>query len=117
MTDYLTPAQVAETLQVSPRTVQRLAARGDLPALRVGKLVRIGRQALTAWQRRHEINVPEGERATDGASAPAAAHRAPLTLGALPAGYQPVYGVNGDKLAAPPAARRSGSAKGKKKAV
>lgn len=36
MTTLLTPDQVAERLAVSARTVRRLAAAGELPAVRIG---------------------------------------------------------------------------------
>lgn len=108
---------MAAELQVHRRTVGRWIDSGDLPALRVGSVVRVGRQALAAWQRRHEINRPDGEQETGprGANAPAATDRAPLPLGALPADYRPLYGENGELLAAPPAAGRTRSARTRKR--
>ena len=117
---YLTPKEVADELKVSDDSVRRLVKRGELPANRVGKLIRISSQSLHEWLRRHEINRPEGEQPQRhaGANAPAAAHRAPLTFVRRPAadgGYQPVYGDDGAPVAASPAARRSGSARQKRR--
>lgn len=51
MSRYLTPADVAAELQCSPRYVSMLVARGELPALRVGRLSRIRREDLDEWLR------------------------------------------------------------------
>lgn len=50
MTQYqfLTTAEAAEELQLSARTINRLIASGKLPAVRIGRTVRIERTALTA---------------------------------------------------------------------
>lgn len=42
----LTVAQVAELLQVSPRTIRRLVAAGQLAVIRVGRAVRVHPSAL-----------------------------------------------------------------------
>ena len=44
-----TAAQVATILQVSPRTVERLVAQGRLPAVRVGRRLRITQQQLRTY--------------------------------------------------------------------
>lgn len=44
----LTAAETAETLSVSLRTVRRLIANNKLPIIRVGRAVRIRREALAA---------------------------------------------------------------------
>lgn len=46
MPDLLTVAEVASLLRVSTRTVQRLCAAGDLPAIRVRRSWRIRRADL-----------------------------------------------------------------------
>ncbi len=46
---YLTPADVATLLATTPSTVHRAIARGDLPAVRYGRLVRIRRDDLDAF--------------------------------------------------------------------
>ena len=43
--------QVAEILQVNPRTVNRLLERGELKGRRVGRLWRIPQEALDAYLR------------------------------------------------------------------
>lgn len=43
----------AEQLAVSERTVRRLIARGDLPAVRVGRTVRVSQDALDAFIKTH----------------------------------------------------------------
>lgn len=49
MEEMLSIAQVAERLQVSVATVRRLIERGELPAVRVGRLWRISSNALEAY--------------------------------------------------------------------
>jgi excisionase family DNA binding protein len=46
---WLTVAAVAERLGVSEKWVRRKAASGELPAHRVGRLVRIGERGLAAY--------------------------------------------------------------------
>ena len=46
---FLTVAAVAERLDVSEKWVRRKVAKGELPAHRVGKLLRVGERALTAY--------------------------------------------------------------------
>lgn len=46
--ELLTPAQVAEILRCTPRTVHNLIQDGRLPAVRVGRRYRIPRSALDA---------------------------------------------------------------------
>jgi excisionase family DNA binding protein len=55
VTGFLTVAQVAEMLEVSPRTVLRWVERGDLPAVRLpGGRLRVSARdleaALERWQ-------------------------------------------------------------------
>jgi excisionase family DNA binding protein len=45
----LTVAQVADQLSVSEKTVRRLVAREELPAVRVGHAIRVDRAQLTHW--------------------------------------------------------------------
>lgn len=47
--DWLTVKQVAESLQVSERTVRRLVNVHELEAVKVGSAVRISREALNAY--------------------------------------------------------------------
>lgn len=46
---WLTPAQVAERLQVSDSHVRRMIARGELPAMRSGEVTRVPAAALV-WK-------------------------------------------------------------------
>jgi excisionase family DNA binding protein len=51
----LTPAQVAERLQVSIRTVRRLHDRDRLPgAVRIGRQLRWREASIETWIRRNE---------------------------------------------------------------
>lgn len=45
---YLTVAEAAELLRCSPQTIRRLVRAGRLPALRLGRDLRISREALAA---------------------------------------------------------------------
>jgi excisionase family DNA binding protein len=66
---YLTPAQVAELLQVNQRTVLRWVAEdASLPAIRIGRVIRFERGALDRWLAR--------KRPRSGASAAQAASSA-----------------------------------------
>jgi excisionase family DNA binding protein len=46
--EILTPIQLAKLLAVHPRTVTRMADRGELPAFRIGKLWRFRRSEVNA---------------------------------------------------------------------
>jgi len=41
--------QAAQLLRIHPRTLQRLARQGELPALQIGRLWRYRASDLTAW--------------------------------------------------------------------
>lgn len=41
MTNFLTPSEAAQRLNVSPKTVLRAVRRGDLQAVRIGRLWRV----------------------------------------------------------------------------
>ncbi|MCA9314336.1 MAG: helix-turn-helix domain-containing protein [Planctomycetes bacterium] len=51
MQDYLTVADVAVLLQLSEKTVYRLAQRGDLPGFKVGGSWRFRRRDIDLWAR------------------------------------------------------------------
>ncbi len=57
------PAEVAEVLAVSTRTVLRWIEQGRLPAIRIGAVVRIQRTDLAAFlaQHRRDAEVPTQE--------------------------------------------------------
>lgn len=48
---YVTMPQAAARLAVSADTIRRAIKRGDLPAMRIGRLVRIPAEALTEFER------------------------------------------------------------------
>jgi excisionase family DNA binding protein len=51
---FLTPAQVAEMLQISPKTVSRWALEDpSMPVTRMGRTVRFEVEALERWLRAH----------------------------------------------------------------
>ena len=57
---YLTPAQVADLLQVSAKTVSRWSLMyPSMPATRIGRVVRYERRALLEWLQRQ---TPRGAR-------------------------------------------------------
>jgi excisionase family DNA binding protein len=52
---YLTPAQAAELLQVSEKTVSRWSLEdATIPVMRRGRVVRFHRERLLAWLERQE---------------------------------------------------------------
>ena len=55
--EFLTPQEVAELLGVSRRTITNWIKTGKLPALKIGRTVRIKREALLA------LSEPPKERA------------------------------------------------------
>lgn len=53
--EYLTPQEVAELLQIDPKTVQRWSrADASMPVLRRGRVVRFHRGRLLDWLARQE---------------------------------------------------------------
>ena len=56
-TRLLTPAEAATLLAVSPKTLQRLVARGDLAVIRVGSSMRFSTGDLEAFVTRHRSAV------------------------------------------------------------
>ncbi|OAI56677.1 hypothetical protein AYO50_00385 [Acidobacteria bacterium SCGC AG-212-P17] len=59
--------QAAELLEIHPKTVKRLAAKGILPGMRIGKLWRFRASLLDAWLKsqlhlsRHPCTDTKGE--------------------------------------------------------
>ena len=45
----LTPQQIAEFLQIDPQTVWRMIKRGDLPAIKIGRIYRVMRKDFEDW--------------------------------------------------------------------
>lgn len=46
---FYTVATLAERLAVTPLTIRRMVARGQLPAVRVGRSIRFSPEAIDAW--------------------------------------------------------------------
>ena len=60
---YLTPAQVAELLQVSEKTVSRWSLQdAAMPTLNIGRVVRFEREALMSWLRRRQPRSAQRQR-------------------------------------------------------
>jgi excisionase family DNA binding protein len=69
-TRFLTPQEVAAQLRVSLAVVLRLLRRGELPALRVGRLWRIDEEEFRRWTRRRwHVRGPGGRAALNGRGA------------------------------------------------
>ena len=58
----LSDAQAGELLGLHPKTVQRLARTGSLPAVRVGRYWRFRASALNAWIDLQSTGQPLTER-------------------------------------------------------
>ena len=54
----LTVAQVAGTLHVSESTVRRMLLRGEMEAIRFGKIYRVRRSAFREYCESHQIRIP-----------------------------------------------------------
>ncbi len=49
ITKLLTPAEVGEILGVHSKTVERMARRGELPGIRIGRYWRFAPVELSRW--------------------------------------------------------------------
>lgn len=47
----LDTAEAAKLLRIHPTTLRRMARKGEIPALQIGKLWRFALSALALWQR------------------------------------------------------------------
>ena len=66
-TEYLTVGEAAEKLRVTTETIYRMVERGDLAALRIGRLIRIPAAAVEMDGNKiiHRPR-PEGEQSPPG---------------------------------------------------
>jgi len=55
---FLTVSEAATRLQISAKTIRRLIDRGDLPALRIGHLIRIPEESFESFLKARQINNP-----------------------------------------------------------
>ncbi len=69
--DLLTPREVAEVMRVSTMTVYRLIKSGELPAMRVGKHLRIRGNDVAAFLDARIVRTP-GAPGKEGGPWPAA---------------------------------------------
>jgi len=42
--------EAAQLLRIHPKTLQRMARKGEVPAMQIGKLWRFSESALLSWQ-------------------------------------------------------------------
>lgn len=57
--EFLTVAEVAEILKLNPQTVRNWIDRGELPALRIGRRVRIRRAEFDRFIEQGRIQAPQ----------------------------------------------------------
>jgi excisionase family DNA binding protein len=55
LTEFVSPSQVARALKVYPSTVCRWIHQQKIPAIRIGKTVRIRRQDYEAWLKDRKV--------------------------------------------------------------
>jgi len=53
MKDYYTVNQTAGLLSVSTKTIRRLIKSGDIPYLRVGRIIRLSHKEIEDWIEKH----------------------------------------------------------------
>jgi excisionase family DNA binding protein len=61
--EFVTVDELAEALKVSPRTIQRIVFRKDLPAIRVGRQWRFRREWIEEWLNSNTVNIDEEDNA------------------------------------------------------
>ena len=59
--EFLTVAEIAALVKVNPMTVRNWIARGELPAHRLGRRVRVRRSDFDAFLERTRIEAPRAE--------------------------------------------------------
>lgn len=50
---WMTPAEVAKSWRITAREVQRMASRGEIAHMRIGKRIRISADTVDAFERTH----------------------------------------------------------------
>lgn len=58
MAEMLTPQELASYLKLNPTTVIRKAAKGEIPAIRIGRQFRFNRDQIERWLLRQTIGRP-----------------------------------------------------------
>jgi excisionase family DNA binding protein len=78
LAEYLTPDQVGDMLQLSAKSVYRLAkADPTMPALKIGGSVRFHRERLERWLRDREQGRPQMRRQVLSMAKPASEKETP----------------------------------------
>lgn len=67
--DLLTCSEVGAIVRLTPRTVQGMCQRGDLPSVRAGRRVLVQRRHLVEWLERQAQRSPGGHHVTDSSYA------------------------------------------------
>lgn len=92
MSQFLTPAQLAERWACSPRHVRRLCQRGDLRAMRLGlDAWRISVEAVEAYERGHTTGGAGSETSNEGQKEEVKQFVTAVAGLSLPADYVPVF--------------------------
>ena len=58
----MTVEQLAEYLQLNPQTVYRKAQTGEIPSIRIGKILRFKKDIIDAWLKLSSLSWGEKER-------------------------------------------------------
>ena len=58
--EFVTVEELANVLKVTPRTIQRIVNRKELPAIRVGRQWRFRREWVAEWLEKNTVNLEEG---------------------------------------------------------
>jgi excisionase family DNA binding protein len=64
-TKYLTPKDLAERWQISERQITKMARKGILPGVRIGKLWRFRPEEIGAWERNQSVDTEEVDQIVD----------------------------------------------------
>ena len=55
--EFITVEELAERLKVSPRTIQRIIDRKQIPAIRIGRQWRFRREWVDVWLKSNTVNI------------------------------------------------------------
>lgn len=67
--EFLTVAEIAERLKLNPQTLRNWIDRGDLPAVRIGRRVRVRRTDLERILAQGQTSRPAAEASAQGPTA------------------------------------------------
>ena len=60
--EIMTVEQLAEYLQLNPQTIYRKAQAGEIPAIRIGKVLRFKKNIIDAWLKLSSLSWSEKDR-------------------------------------------------------